>query len=94
MGLGPLSDSFATDSQMFLDQMKKLIDPKTKQATAFYAALGVVLWDILNRGFNIYSAVILGALAGLGTLGALAAAYGAGQPPGAPPAPDAEKSGP
>lgn len=70
---------------MLLVHMKKLVDPKTKQSTAFYAALGVVGWDIITRGFNIYSAVILAALAGLGTLGALAAAYGVGRPPGDPP---------
>jgi len=61
--------------------MKNLVDIKTKQATAFYAALGIVVWDTYQRGFNIYNAVILASLAGLGTLGALAAVFGVGSPP-------------
>ena len=56
---------------MILGMSRRLIDPRTREATAFYAALGVTLWDILQKGFNPYSVAILAAMAGIGVLGAL-----------------------
>ena len=49
----------------------KLVDPRTKQATAYYAALGITLWDIIRHGFQPLSAMLLAAMAGLGVMGAL-----------------------
>ena len=49
----------------------RLIDPRTKQATAFYAALGITLWDIFRHGFQPLSVALLAGMAGLGALGAL-----------------------
>jgi hypothetical protein len=66
---------------MLTAHMARLIDPSTRRSTAFYAALAIVVWDVYTRGLNVYSAVTLGALAGLGTLGALALAFGGKTPP-------------
>jgi hypothetical protein len=49
----------------------KLIDPRTKQATAYYTALGITVFDIARHGFQPMSTLLLAALAGLGTLGIL-----------------------
>lgn len=47
----------------------RMIDPRTKESTAFYAALGITLWDIFRHGFQPMSTMLLAAMAGLGTLG-------------------------
>lgn len=49
----------------------RLLDPKTRSATAFYAALGIVLWDIKTRGFHGWNTVFLAALCGLSVAGTL-----------------------
>lgn len=70
--------------------MKKLTDPKTKAATAFYAALAACLADVFHRGFNWYSAALLGLMSGVLTLGTLALLLGKDppeDPPGEPPTP-------
>lgn len=56
---------------MILTVARSLIDPRTKQATAFYSALGITLWDILRHGFQPISAIMLAGMAGIGVLGAL-----------------------
>lgn len=50
-----------------------LINPRTRQATAFYAALGITMWDIHRQGFHPINASMLAAMAGIGVLGALGA---------------------
>lgn len=55
---------------------RSLIDPRTRQATAFYAALGVTLWDVYKTGFHPINAAFLALMAGVGTLGALGAVMG------------------
>ena len=45
-----------------------MLDPKTKKATAFYAALGIAIHDVWTRGFNPYNLGMLAALAGLGAV--------------------------
>ena len=54
---------------------KDLIDPKTRQATAFYAALAVTMWDIIRPGggFHPLNTAFLAALAGITVLGGLGA---------------------
>lgn len=54
-----------------LDMARDLIDPKTRQATAFYAALAVSLFDVIKRGFHPLNAAMLAAMAGITVLGAL-----------------------
>jgi hypothetical protein len=49
----------------------RLMDPKTRSATAFYAALGIVLWDIKTRGFHGWNTLFLAALCGLSVAGTL-----------------------
>ena len=56
---------------MMLGMSQRLIDPRTKESTAFYAALGITLWDIAHRGFQPLSAGMLALMAGVGTLGGL-----------------------
>jgi hypothetical protein len=74
-----------------IDDMKKLTDIKTKQSTAFYACLGMTLWDVKTRGLNWINGGLLAALAGIGLLGGAGHAFSLGGPPeppgGAPPAP-------
>lgn len=53
--------------------MRRIIDPKTRQATAFYAALAVAVWDVIQRGLHVWNTVLIAALAGMGTLGGIAA---------------------
>jgi len=59
-----------------LNAMKKLVDPRTKQSTAFYALLGIAGWDAITRGFNRFNAALLAALAVPGLLGFLASVWG------------------
>jgi len=61
--------------------MKKLIDPKTKQSTAFYALLGVAGWDVIQRGLNRWNLIALLALAVPGVIGAVAVAFSGKAPP-------------
>ena len=49
----------------------RLLDPRTRSATAFYAALGVTLWDIKSRGFHGWNTLFLAALCGLSVAGTL-----------------------
>lgn len=53
-----------------------LVNPRTRQATAFYAALGITLWDVYRQGFHPINASMLAAMAGIGVLGALGAIMG------------------
>lgn len=56
-----------------LTMARNLVDPRTKQATAFYAALGITLWDVFKSGFHPLNTAMLAALAGLTVLGGLGA---------------------
>lgn len=51
---------------------RDLIDPKTRQATAFYAAVAVAVYDILKNGFHPLNAIVLASAAGLSAAGMLA----------------------
>jgi hypothetical protein len=42
-----------------------VLDPSTRKATAFYAALGVAVWDSVRHGINLYNGAALLALAGV-----------------------------
>lgn len=53
-----------------------MLNPRTRQATAFYAALGITLWDVYRQGFHPINASMLAAMAGIGVLGALGAIMG------------------
>lgn len=65
-----------------IQAMKRLVDPKTRSATAFYCLLGIAGWDVLTRGFNRYNAALFAAMAVPGLIGALAHAFGSEDPPG------------
>jgi hypothetical protein len=65
--------------------MQSLIDPRTKQSTAFYALLGIAGWDVISRGFNRWNAVILAALAIPGVLGVIGAFLGSAENKTPPP---------
>lgn len=65
--------------------MKKLIDPRTKHATAFYALVGVAGWDVISRGLNKWNAGALLALAIPGFIGAAAKLWEIGKDNGGPP---------
>jgi hypothetical protein len=52
---------------------QNLIDPRTRQATAFYAALAVALYDVMRQGFQPLNTIFLASAAGLTTLGMLSA---------------------
>jgi hypothetical protein len=58
---------------MFLKMARDLIDPRTRQATAFYAAVAVAVYDILRQGFHMLNTIVLASAAGLTVAGALAA---------------------
>lgn len=45
-----------------------VLDPKTRKATAFYAALGIAIHDVWTRGFNLFNFGMLASLAGLGAV--------------------------
>jgi hypothetical protein len=49
----------------------RILDPKTRAATAYYAALGMTLWDIKSRGFHGWNTLFLAALCGLSVAGTL-----------------------
>jgi hypothetical protein len=51
---------------------KRLNDPATRTGTAFWAALGAGVWDVLRHGASWPSVALLAALAGLGVASALA----------------------
>jgi hypothetical protein len=53
-----------------------MLNPRTRQATAFYAALGITLWDVYRQGFHPINASMLAAMAGIGVLGAMGAIMG------------------
>jgi 4-hydroxybenzoate polyprenyltransferase len=53
--------------------MRKLVDPRTRHATAFYAATAVTAYDLLTRGFHPLNTALMALLAGVGTLGGFAA---------------------
>ncbi len=53
-----------------------MLNPRTRQATAFYSALGITLWDVYRQGFHPINASMLAAMAGIGVLGALGAIMG------------------
>ena len=56
-----------------LDMARGLVDPRTRQATAFYATLAVSIYDVLKSGFHPLNTAILAAMAGMTVLGGLAA---------------------
>lgn len=58
-----------------LEMARDLIDPRTRQATAFYAAVAVAVYDVIRQGFHPLNTVFLAAAAGLTTLGAFAAMF-------------------
>ena len=58
-----------------VEYMKKLTDPATKQATAFYASLVAVCLDSYHRGFHLWNTVLIGALCGVGVTGLLTALF-------------------
>jgi hypothetical protein len=63
---------------------QKLIDPRTREATAFYAALSVAVYDILKSGFQPLNTIVLASAAGLtivGMLGAMVKGIGIKNPP-------------
>jgi uncharacterized membrane protein YjjB (DUF3815 family) len=62
-----------------LTMARNLLDPRTRQATAFYAALAVTLYDIATKGFQPINAAMLAGAAGITVLGTLAALFK--QPP-------------
>jgi len=59
---------------MFL-MARNLLDPSTRQATAFYAALAVTIYDILKQGFHPLNTIVLAAAAGLTVAGTMAALF-------------------
>lgn len=73
---------------MFLEMARDLVDPKTRQATAFYAAVAVAVFDIVKHGggFNIWNTIILAGAAGLSVAGILAhiISHGKETPPPTP----------
>lgn len=58
---------------------ERLNDPATRTGTAFWAALGGGLWDVVRHGLTWPSAALLAALAGLGVASALATGRGEGE---------------
>lgn len=58
-----------------LSMARNLIDPRTRQATAFYAALAVALYDVIRQGFQPLNTIFLAAAAGLTVAGTLAALF-------------------
>lgn len=48
---------------------RRLIDPKTKEACAFYAGLAAALWDVVTRGFHMWNVVFLASLCGITVAG-------------------------
>ena len=62
-----------------------LVNPRTRQATAFYAALGITLWDVYRQGFHPINASMLATMAGIGVLGALGAITGKAEKEPKPP---------
>lgn len=57
---------------MLLTMARDLIDPRTRQATAFYAAVAVAVYDIIKTGFHPLNALVLASAAGLSAAGILA----------------------
>lgn len=62
-----------------------IVDPRTKQATAWYALIGVAAWDAIQRGVNRWNLAALLLLALPGLVAAVAKMIGRGSPPGDPP---------
>jgi len=60
--------------------LRNLTDWQTKEATAFYAALAVCLWDVWKTGCGLYNTSALIALAGIGTISLVA--HAVNQSPG------------
>lgn len=58
---------------ILLTMARNLTDPKTRQATAFYAAVAVAVYDVIQRGFHPINAIMLASAAGLTVAGAIAA---------------------
>lgn len=56
-----------------LTMARNLVDPSTKQATAFYAALAISVYDVFRSGFHPLNTAMLAAMAGITVFGALAA---------------------
>lgn len=62
-----------------IETMKRLTDPATKQATAFYAALAAAVLDAYHRGFQLWNVVLIGALCGVTVTGLMATLIQAAQ---------------
>ena len=71
-------DSFRDSVDMYkiVEAMRKLIDPSTKSATAFYCLLGIAGWDVITRGFNKFNAALLAGMALPGIVGVIAQVFG------------------
>ena len=63
-----------------LDMAFQLTNPKTKEATAFYAAVTAGVMDIFHRGASLWNVVLLVSLAGVGAAGILSLLFRDAQP--------------
>lgn len=63
-----------------LDMAFQLTNPKTKEATAFYAAVTAGVMDIFHRGASLWNVALLASLAGVGVAGALSLLFRDAQP--------------
>lgn len=52
-----------------IEVMRRVTDPRTKEACAFYAVLGVSAWDVITRGFHMWNVIVLASLCGVGVVG-------------------------
>jgi uncharacterized membrane protein YhaH (DUF805 family) len=55
---------------------RRLIDPSTKQACAFYAGIACALMDVRQRGFYIWNVIFLASLCGVTVAGLLSMLIG------------------
>lgn len=69
---------------------RRLVDPKTKEACAFYAALAAAIWDAITRGFHVWNVVFLASLCGISVAGVLSLLLGRTERK--PDLPDAEET--
>lgn len=64
---------------MIQKMARDFLDPKTRQATAFYAALGIAVYDVIRQGFKPLNMIFLAAAAGISVVGGLAILFGGDQ---------------
>lgn len=60
---------------------RRMIDPKTREACAFYAATAAACWDVVTRGFHLWNVVFLAALCGVSVAGLVSLLLGRNQEP-------------